>query len=171
MTRLVTIVLLLGGLLLTGCSAGTTDSSGTQSADGSSAASLEFNATTISGDPFAGESLSGKPTVLWFWAPWCSACRNQAPGVSELATTYGDEVNVVGVGSLDESAAIEEFADAVPADFTQLDDPDGAVWRHFGVTAQSTYLVLDADQNVVASGYLSDADLDSTVAGLAGLAG
>lgn len=168
MKRLVTIVLLLGGLLLTGCSAGATADAGTLSDDGASSASLDFNATTIAGDPFAGESLADKPTVLWFWAPWCSACRSQAPGVSEIAATYGDRVNVVGVGSLDESAAIEEFADAVPADFTHLDDPDGAVWRHFGVTAQSTYLVLDADQTVVASGYLSDSDLASAVADLAG---
>lgn len=174
MKRLVTVALLLAGLLLAGCSGETTGTSASGS-DGSAAAagsqdtaSLDFTATTVAGDAFDGAVLDGKPTVLWFWAPWCPTCRSQVPAVAELATTYADSVNVVGVGSLDESAAIDEFAAAVPADFAQLDDPDGAVWRHFGVTAQSTYVVLDADQSVVASGYLTDGELASTVAGLAG---
>jgi hypothetical protein len=50
----------------------------------------------------------------------------------------------------------------------QLSDPDGAVWRHFGVTAQSTYVVLSADGAVVTSGYLDDGDLASLVATLVG---
>ncbi|MGA8845959.1 MAG: redoxin domain-containing protein [Nocardioides sp.] len=164
MKRLVTVVALLGGLLLSGCSA---ESSQTASAS-SPENILDFTGTTVAGAPFDGASLAGKPTVLWFWAPWCATCRAQAAGVSDIATTYGADVNVVGVGSLDESSAIEEFAAAVPADFTQLDDPDGEVWRHFGITAQSTYVVLDADREVAASGSLTDDELASTVADLAG---
>jgi hypothetical protein len=30
-----------------------------------------FAGTTVEGKPFSGASLAGKPTVLWFWAPWC----------------------------------------------------------------------------------------------------
>lgn len=164
MKRLVTIALLLGGLLVAGCSAEASETAGAPS----TASALVFTATTVAGEPFDGASLDGKPTVLWFWAPWCPTCRNQAQGVSDLATTYGDDVNVVGIGSLDESSAIDEFAAAVPAEFTQLDDPEGEVWRHFGVTAQSTYVVLDAEHEIVASGYLTDDELASTVAGLAG---
>jgi len=50
----------------------------------------------------------------------------------------------------------------------QLADPEGAVWRHFSVTAQSTYLVLDADGSQVAKGYLDDAELGDMVDRLAG---
>ena len=164
MKRFVSIVLLLGGLLVAGCSAEASETAGAPS----SATTLDFSGTTIEGAAFEGASLEGKPTVLWFWAPWCATCRAQAAGVSEIATTYGSDVNVVGVGSLDERPAIEEFAAAVPADFTQLHDPDGDVWRHFGITAQSTYVVLDADHQIVDSGSLSDEELASTVADLVG---
>ncbi len=164
MKRLVTIVLLFGGLLVAGCSAEASESASQPSSE----TVLDFTATTVDGESFDGASLAGKPTVLWFWAPWCPTCRAQAAGVSEVATTYGSDVNVVGVGSLDESSALKEFAAAVPADFTQLDDPDGDVWRHFGITAQSTYVVLDADHEIVASGSLTDEELASTVADLAG---
>jgi len=30
---------------------------------------LNFTGTTLSGAPFDGSSLQGKPAVLWFWAP------------------------------------------------------------------------------------------------------
>lgn len=142
------------------------------SADASSPSSvpavLDFRSETIAGEEFDGASLAGRPTVFWFWAPWCPTCRGQVSGVGELAETYGDEVNVVGIGSLDERGAIEEFASEVSPDVTLLADPDGAVWRHFGVTAQSTYHVLDATGREQASGYLDDAELAALVEDLAG---
>lgn len=129
---------------------------------------LDFSADTVAGGGFEGASLVGKPAVLWFWAPWCPTCRGQIEGVSALVDEYGDDVNFVGVGSLDEAAAIEDFAGDVPTDLPHLLDPDGDVWRHFGVVEQSTYVVLDADSDVVSEGYLDDAELADLVSGLAG---
>ena len=40
---------------------------------------LQFTATTLSGAPFNGASLQGKPAVLWFWAPRCPFCNAEAP--------------------------------------------------------------------------------------------
>lgn len=153
-------------LLLSGCGSDTDPAS---AADGAGApAVLDFASETVSGEPFDGAELAGKPTVFWFWAPWCPTCRAQISGVGELAATYGSEVNVVGVGALDEREAIESFADEVSPDVTLLADPQGAVWRHFGVTAQSTYLVLDEDGTELSAGYLDDAELAALVDGMVG---
>ena len=46
---------------------------------------LQFTGTTLSGAPFSGASLIGKPAVLWFWTPWCPYCNAEAPGVSQVA--------------------------------------------------------------------------------------
>ncbi len=133
------------------------------------AAPYDFTAETVGGEAFDGAVLQGKPTVLWFWAPWCPTCRAQIDGVSTLAQANAGAVNVVGVGGLDESAAIDDFADDVPSEeVVQLSDPDGGVWRHFGVTTQSSYVVLDAEGATVAQGYLDDDELVSVVADLAG---
>ena len=43
---------------------------------------LDFTGTTLSGAPFNGSSLQGKPAVLWFWTPWCPFCNAEAPSVS-----------------------------------------------------------------------------------------
>lgn len=46
---------------------------------------LQFSGTTLSGAPFNGASLQGKPAVLWFWAPFCPFCNAEAPGVAQVA--------------------------------------------------------------------------------------
>ena len=174
--RVLVVTLMMFVLSACGSSGGDTTSGsadlsrpkGGQTAAAPVANDLDFTSTTVSGDSFSGMSLAGKPTVLWFWAPWCPTCRGQVDGVSALAEKYADQVQVVGVGSLDDSQAIDDFAAKVSGDVTMLDDAQGEVWRHFKVTAQSTYLVLDADGKAQATGYLSDDELDKVVASTVG---
>lgn len=160
--------LLLGVLLIGGCAG-----SGDQGADtsprqsSSDSANWAFTGDTLDGSSFDGTELAGKPAVLWFWAPWCPTCRAQGPAVSSLAEKYDGQVSVLGVGGLGDVVDIRDYAQQVDGP-THLIDPDGAVWRHFGVTAQSTYVVLDADGDVVADGYLDDHVLADKVAQLVG---
>jgi hypothetical protein len=42
------------------------------------------------------------------------------------------------------------------------------VWQHFGVTAQATYVLLDAAGQVVYTGYLDDEELNARLARLVG---
>ncbi|PKH43744.1 Thiol-disulfide isomerase or thioredoxin [Nocardioides alpinus] len=129
---------------------------------------LDFTATTVTGDAFDGASLAGRPTVLWFWAPWCPTCRGQIPQVEALASDRGGDVNVIGVGSLDSAEAIAGFADDVPG-LTHLEDVDGELWRRFEVTEQSSFVVLDADGTVTfEAGYGGSDDLDAEVESLLG---
>ena len=51
---------------------------------------------------------------------------------------------------------------------THLIDDEGDVWKHFRVTAQSTYTVIGADGEIKAEGYLDDAELNALVEQLAG---
>ena len=169
--RLSAVLAALSLLVLAACgtTAGATRDTG--SAAGASTGDvrdLGFTSTTVAGEKFEGSTLAGKPTVLWFWAPWCPTCRGQIAGVSSLAEQHPGDLNVVGVGSLDDPTAIADFAGKVSPEVTMLSDDDGAVWRHFGVKAQSTYLVLDENGEQVASGYLSDDELEQVVEPMVG---
>ncbi|MGJ7449524.1 redoxin domain-containing protein [Aquipuribacter sp. MA13-13] len=128
------------------------------------AVDLDFTATTLDGATFEGATLAGEPALLWFWAPWCPTCAGQADHISGVADTYAGRVNVVGVGGLDQAEAMRTFVDDRGVDnFVHLSDETGVVWQRFGITSQSTYVVLDADGTVVAQGVLSEGDLDQAV--------
>lgn len=122
------------------------DSAGDSGADIATPALLDFTATTVRGESFDGTTLAGKPTVLWFWAPWCPVCAGQASSVAALAESHAGELNVIGVAGLDEQAAMEGFIANNGVDgVTHLSDEEGSVWRRFEVTEQSSFVVLDAE--------------------------
>lgn len=129
---------------------------------------LDFSASTVSGDAFDGASVAGRPVLLWFWAPWCPTCRGQIPQVEGLAADYGDDLTVIGVGSLDSADAIADFAEDVD-DFTQLEDEDGDLYRRFGIVEQSSFVLLDAQGEVAFStGYGGSDTLADEVAAVVG---
>jgi thiol-disulfide isomerase/thioredoxin len=130
-------------------------------------ADYAFTATTLSGETFDGQTLQGKPAVLWFWAPWCPTCRAQIGAVSALAEQYEGKVAVVGVGGLDSPEAIKDLAAEIQ-NVTHLVDADGTVWQHFGVTEQSSYRVIDAEGKILAEGYLDNDELITLVEQIAG---
>jgi thiol-disulfide isomerase/thioredoxin len=123
---------------------------------------LDFTAETVTGAQFDGASLSGKPAVLWFWAPWCPVCKRGAEGVNAAAVELGDSVTFVGVaglsGSVDEMRAFVEDADV--QGFPHIADVDGAVYTRFEVTQQDTFAFITADGTVeTVDGYGSDPDI------------
>ncbi|WP_370290938.1 TlpA family protein disulfide reductase [Nocardioides sp.] len=159
-----------GGAATSATAAPAAPSSGVPSSAPAAAApaALRFTARTVGGREFDGASLAGRPVVLWFWAPWCSVCARQAPEVADLARRYGDRVAFVGVGSLDKGPALKRFAGRAPGPI-HLDDEDGTLYRDFGVSEQSSFVVLDArGEEVLRSGYDDDEALDEVVARLAG---
>lgn len=133
-------------------------------------ASLDLRATTIDGESFDLASLAGTPVFVWFWAPWCPVCAREAPLIAELAGSYSDRVSFVGVAGLSaDLAAMQDFVDdggldAVP----HLDDRDGAVYAHFGVTQQYDIgLVTAAGELEIVTGPLSEGEIRDAVERLA----
>jgi len=130
---------------------------------------LRFTGTTVEGKPFDAATLAGKPVVLWFWAPWCPTCMRQSTAVRDTAARYQGKVNVVGIAGQDDLAAMRKFVkDQNVGSVPHVADEPGAVWKRFGVSAQSTYVVLDGAGKVTHKGYLDADGLAKQVAGVAG---
>lgn len=55
-----------------------------------SLASLARTAT-----PYDLAQANGKPTLLEFYADWCTTCQAMAPAMADLRQTYGDRINFV----------------------------------------------------------------------------
>src|ERR1700756_267344 len=105
---------------------------------------LQFTATTLSGAPFNGASLQGKPAVLWFWTPWCPFCNAEAPGVSQVAAT-NPGVTFVGVAAHSDVGAMQGFVSKYNLRFTNLNDANGAIWARYNVPWQPAYVFYRAD--------------------------
>jgi len=132
-------------------------------------ATLTFTGTTLDGKSFDAASLAGRPTVLWFWAPWCATCFGQAASVSDMQDEFGTKVNLLGVAGLGDAKAMKEFVtDGQVGDVTHLNDQAGTVWKKFKIAEQSTYVFLDRDGKVLSKGWMDSVDFEGKVAELAG---
>lgn len=107
---------------------------------------LTFTAKTVEGKKFASKVLANKkPTVFWFWAPWCAICKNESANLVAAAEQYKGKVNFVGIGALGNQAEMQEIVTHTGTSvFTNLNDADGKLWNRFGVVIQPTLIFVDA---------------------------
>ena len=105
---------------------------------------LQFTGTTLSGQPFSGSSLAGKPAVLWFWTPWCPFCNAEAPSVSQVAAANPD-VTFVGVAARSSVGDMQSFVSKYNLNFTTLNDADGSIWARYNVPWQPAYVFYRPD--------------------------
>lgn len=108
--------------------------------------------TTLTGDTFDAAATQGQPLILWFWAPWCTICRAEAPDVIEVVAELkesGSPVTVIGVPGRGEVPEMEDFvADTGTGVLTHLVDADGTLWREYGVVYQPAFALLSPDGEV-----------------------
>jgi thiol-disulfide isomerase/thioredoxin len=130
-------------------------------------ASLKFTGKTLDGKSFDAATMAGKPTILWFWAPWCATCASEAQSISDLRDEYAGRLNILGIAGMGNNKDMHEFvSDLEVGAVPHLDDEPGRLWKKFGITEQSTYVILDRAGKVVARSYLDDLQLTTKVKSL-----
>lgn len=90
-------------------------------------------------------NATDKPTLLWFWAPWCPICSNEAPRMQHLAE-QNDTINVVAIGGRDDLTNGPDFVSrhglTAP---TLLFDESMQVWEHYRIPGQPAAILLDTE--------------------------
>lgn len=131
---------------------------------------LSFSATTLEGDELDVSTLAGQPVVLWFWTPWCTICRAEAPEVARVARDLEGQVTFLGVPGLGPEADMREFvADTGTGGIGHLVDSDGSLWQRFGVVSQPSYVFVAPDGSAKAfSGALGGDELQARAESLVG---
>lgn len=170
------IMLACLSVVLTACSSATTPGQANGGSTGAGQAgpavtsgqALEFSGTTLDGDSLDVSTLAGTPVVLWFWAPWCTICRAEAPDVAEVAAEFDGQVTVLGVPGRGEVDAMRAFvSDTGTEAFTHVVDSDGSLWTRFGVVSQPSFVFVDGSGATTSfSGSLGADDLRAALSDL-----
>lgn len=106
-------------------------------------ASPAFALPMRGGGTFERAQLSGKRTLLLFWAPWCGVCRVQSQNVSWLQSLVGARAQVISVAvQYDSLAEVDGYVAAQGVDYPVLLG-GRATARRFAVKAYPTAFFLD----------------------------
>jgi peroxiredoxin len=120
-----------------------------------------FELTDLQGRTWSSAGLSGKPTVVYFFAPWCGVCAASAPQLRWFHRWRGGDVQVLLVG-LDWSspAELREYASKHELAMPVLAGTPGT-GTDYRVHGYPTYYVIDSQ------GRIARRDMGfTTVAGL-----
>ena len=140
--KIILSLVLISGLLLAGCSAGTgqSPSLGKQAPD--------FQLPDLEGQPVSLSSFRGQPVLLNFWASWCAPCRYEMPFLQEIHeewTGKSPSVVVLAVNIGESSSKVNEFINMYNLSFPVLLDTKQDIARKYNIRAIPTTFLIDKD--------------------------
>ncbi len=64
---------------------------------------------TVTGQSMDISQFKGKVIVLNFWATWCPPCVAELPALIQLQTTYGNDIQVIGINVDQDTSKVSSF--------------------------------------------------------------
>jgi thiol-disulfide isomerase/thioredoxin len=98
--------------------------------------------------------ISGRPTVLEFWATWCGECEALQPQFDQIQARFGTRVRViaVAVGVAQTLRRVNQHLEDHNPGYPFVWDANGAAVRAYEVPVTSTVVILDRQGRVVYTG-------------------
>ncbi|MFU8802484.1 MAG: PDZ domain-containing protein [Bradymonadaceae bacterium] len=93
-------------------------------------------------------SLVGKPTIIEFWATWCTPCRAVARDLTAIQKRHQDKIHIVGLSSEDQSV-LDGYVERNTPTYTVARDIDEGAHKGFLVRSYPVAFLLDAEHRVV----------------------
>jgi peroxiredoxin len=98
------------------------------------------------------KNYRGKVVLLDFWATWCTGCKEEIPGFSELQTKYRDKgLEVVGVAMDDEGwKVIKPFLAETKVSYRMLAG-DQKTFQSYGLQGLPDTFLIDGQGRIAAA--------------------
>lgn len=118
-------------------------------APGDPLAAVALPVLAVAGDPAFGEvvdmgSLTA-PSVVNFWATWCSFCVDEMPDIEAVHAELGDQVRFIGVDREDFAERAITFATELGVTYEMVQDLDGSFFRSAKARGMPTTLFVNAE--------------------------
>ena len=112
------------------------------------------------------EYVKKGPTLLQFWATWCTNCKALEPRINAAIRKYDGKVKFVAVAvSVNQSVdRIKAYRDKYHMQHDIVYDRKGYAADAYEVAATSYVVVIDGKGKVVYTGLGADQDIDAAVA-------
>jgi thiol-disulfide isomerase/thioredoxin len=104
-------------------------------------------------------TITGKVTMINFWASWCEACIQEMPSILKLREGYQTKGLKLVAISLDEQPDkdVPRMLKKLKIDFPVYTDPEGKIAELFDVHAIPLTVILDSNRKIL---MIENAELD-----------
>ena len=110
-----------------------------------------FDLMRVAGGQQSSAALRGKPTAVYFWAPWCGVCEASSDNIGSVRSALGEDANVVSiVVEHRDMQSVHGFMQRNDVDYPVLVG-DSRVRDAYGVEAFPTMYFLDPEGRIVTS--------------------
>lgn len=167
------LVLLLGGIVLSGCSG--LSLAQLNAANGDSARPTvakvgelapEINLKSMTGDQIVLSKLEGRPVLVNFWATWCGPCREEFPALVRKYKQYQSQgFVIIGVNYQDDNSdeGVQTFMRNTLVNFPIVRDVGERVGRMYRINGLPTSIFIDRKgiiRDIVVGGPMTDEYID-----------
>lgn len=160
MLKVILVMILLSGLLITGCSADSESSTATVGE-----AAPNFTLQNLNGQSISLNDLKGKPVLVNFWATWCHPCVSEMPYIQEIYGEWsGKGLVVLAINIGDSSSEAEQFLQNHNLSLPVLLDTNKAVARRYNIRGIPTTFFIDKDgiiQEKIIGAFTSKAPIEN----------
>ncbi len=109
----------------------------------------QFTAQTLDGETFSNASLSGRVTLLQFWATWCPVCKEDQSAVDNIQSMFADQgLTVIAIDVGESEATVRAYLQASPRSCSVVVDSAHSLAARFGAHGYPYYVLIDSQGNI-----------------------
>jgi len=114
---------------------------------------------TLTQQPYELPTHPTKPTLVHFWATWCSICRTEQGNIAAIAHDYPNTITIAMNSGL--TNEVKRYLQEQGIDFPTLNDPDGSLSETWGVHAVPASFIIAPDGKIqfIEVGYTTEMGL------------